>query len=255
MLVVEVDGRPARAVDVLARAVPGDAHYTAMQVRGGAVRGLAHHLARLDAATRELFDQPLDGDAVRRHVRHALATAGAADAASVRVDVFRAAPGAAASVMVTVGRAAEAPAAPQRLAVARYARPFAHLKHAGTFAQVHHARLARRAGFDDALLVAPGDLVAETTIANVGFLDGGDVVWPEAPALAGITMQVLAPLLRSVRRPVPLAGLGRFDGAFLANSHGIAAVGSVDGAALPPTDAALVRAVTDAYESVPHDPL
>jgi branched-subunit amino acid aminotransferase/4-amino-4-deoxychorismate lyase len=204
-------------------------HYTSMQVRGGAVRGLARHLERLDAANREVFGRPLAGDDVRTRIREALR--GALDAA-VRVVVLED------GMVVEVSPPVDPPVVPQRLRSAPYARPFAHLKHLGTFAQAHHARLARAAGFDDTLLVGPDGLVTETSVANIGFLAGERVVWPEAPVLRGTTMQLLeAALARagtpSAHRPVRLADLAGFDGAFLANSRGVSPVRGVDGVALP----------------------
>jgi hypothetical protein len=43
-----------------------------MQVREGRARGLSLHLARLDAAHRDIYGKPLDGDLVRARIRHAL---------------------------------------------------------------------------------------------------------------------------------------------------------------------------------------
>jgi branched-subunit amino acid aminotransferase/4-amino-4-deoxychorismate lyase len=225
-------------------------HYTSMQVRGGAVRGLARHLERLDAADREVFGRPLDADDVRERVREALR--GALDAA-VRVVAL------ADGLVVEVGPAADPPAAPQRLRPVPYARPFAHLKHLGTFAQAHHARLARGAGFDDALLVGPDGLVTETAIANIGFLDGDRVVWPSAPVLHGTTMQLLDVALAragtpSARRPVRLADLAGFDGAFLANSRGVSPVAEVDGVELPAAPQRLAR-LAALYAAVPAEAL
>ena len=65
----------------------GSGHFTALQVRDGKTLGLEFHLARLDAATRELFGLGLDGDRVRRYFRHTLADD--VEDATVRVNVFR----------------------------------------------------------------------------------------------------------------------------------------------------------------------
>ena len=84
-MTAELDGRPVDADAARVLALGSYGHFTAMQVRNGATRGLALHLARLDAANRELFDLSLDGDRVRARIRHAL---GDRTDASVRVYVF-----------------------------------------------------------------------------------------------------------------------------------------------------------------------
>ncbi|WP_249375526.1 hypothetical protein [Streptomyces sp. I05A-00742] len=83
---IEVDGRPVPADPLFLSLLGGYGHMTAMEIRDGRVRGLDLPLARLDAATRELFGEGLDGGTVRDRVRQALRSAGTADAA-VRVYV------------------------------------------------------------------------------------------------------------------------------------------------------------------------
>ena len=72
---LEVDGRTATLEDVWALDRSATGHFTAMQVRDRRTPGMAFHLARLDAATRELFGMGLDGERVRGCIRHALGTA------------------------------------------------------------------------------------------------------------------------------------------------------------------------------------
>ena len=84
---IEINGGPATAGQLAHPAIINYGHVTAMQVRGGAVRGLGLHLARLDAATRELFGTGLDGELVRAHARHALGTD--TPDASLRISVFQ----------------------------------------------------------------------------------------------------------------------------------------------------------------------
>ncbi|MEV7091127.1 aminotransferase class IV [Streptomyces sp. NPDC093085] len=253
-LTVEVDGRPATADDLRLRALDSYGHFTALQVRDGRTRGLAHHLARLDAATRELFGTGLDGARVREVLRHAL---GGVRAASARVHVHRPADAPEPTLMVTVAPPVAPAARPQGLMSVPYQRPVPHIKHLGGFAQIHYRRLAGRAGFDDALLVDAAGVVSESAIANIAFWDGTSLVWPDAPALTGITMALLEPLLPAagipcVRREVTLAGLGSYRAAFLTNSHGIAPVGRIDGTVLP-GDEALSRRVSEVYEGVAWD--
>lgn len=61
---VEIDGRAPTAEQLTRAALDNYGHFSAMQVRDRAVRGLRLHLDRLDAANRELFDRPLNGDRV-----------------------------------------------------------------------------------------------------------------------------------------------------------------------------------------------
>ncbi|MER5277448.1 aminotransferase class IV [Streptomyces sp. NPDC002809] len=228
----EFDGHPATEDDLRAAAFFTYGHFTAMQVRGGRVRGLDLHLERLDAANRELFELPLDGGPVRELIRHALGAAGAADA-SVRVHGLRP-PGAdATTVMVTVRGPARMSPEPVGLMSVPYARTAPHLKRPGDFGQTYYGNLARRAGFDDALLTLPDGAVTEGAITNIGFWDGTSVVWPQAPALLGITMALLEQELpgagvHSVRRPVTKDGLGAYRSAFVTNSQGMAPVARVD---------------------------
>jgi branched-subunit amino acid aminotransferase/4-amino-4-deoxychorismate lyase len=243
---VELDGRPVDA-ETLWSTTSRFGHFTAMQVRSGRTRGLALHLRRLEAANRELFDAPLDGERVRGLIRHAL---GDVEDASVRVYVHEADPEPA--IVVTV-RDPGGVTSPQRLMSVRYQRPDAHLKHLAT-GQAYYLRLAQRSAFDDALLTADDGLVSETAIANVGFLDSDGIVWPDAPLLAGITMQLLERELPSRRARVRLEDIASFEGAFLSNARGVAVVSDVDGATLR-AGAPRLQAVADAYDAVAWDRL
>lgn len=250
---VEINGRAATIEQLSAAAPAGYGHFTAMQVRNGRVRGLAMHLARLGAANQEMFGEALDTAAVLGHIRHALG--GRSRDASVRVYVYEAPDGPA--VMVTVRPPAGMPAGPWRLRTVPYLRSLAHIKHIGDFGQGYFRRLALREGFDEALLTGPGGEIAEGSITNIGFSDGTGVVWPAAPALAGITMQLVERALPgcgvpSRHAPVRLSDLGSFTAAFVTNSHGTAPVGQIDGLTVP-VDAALIRAVAQAYESAAWD--
>lgn len=245
---IEIEGHPPSAEALWATA-SGFGHFTAMQVRGGRTRGLELHLTRLEAANHELFGVGLDGDRVREFVRHAL---GDFVYASVRVYVFESADEPV--VMVTVKEPAE-PTTPQRLLPVEYQRPDAHLKHLAT-GQGYYSRVARRSGFDDALLTATDGYISESATANVAFLDDG-VVWPEGPFLHGITMQLLERALpeagvRSRRTPVRLADIPSFRGAFVSNARGLALVSGIDSLSLS-TDPARMRAVADVYASLPWD--
>jgi len=221
-----------------------------MQVRGGRARGLDLHLARLEAANRELFDADLDAERVRELIRHALD--GITDA-SVRVYVHEA--GIGPTTVVTVKEPGDV-TSPQRLRSVRYQRPDAHLKHLATD-QGYHSRVARQRGFDDALLTGDAGIVSESATANIGFFDASAVVWPDAPMLRGITMQLLDRELpaRGVtvrRQPIHVPDIASFEGAFLSYARGIAVVSGVDDATLPENPARM-QILTDAYDAVPWD--
>ncbi|MFD4696788.1 aminotransferase class IV family protein [Streptomyces niveus] len=247
--IIEVNGEPATEAALRVPALDSYGHFTAMQVRGGRVRGRDLHLARLDAATRELFGAGLDGERVRELLRHALRDV---SDASARVYVHWPAGDEDARVMVTVRPPQTKPDRPHGLMSVPYARPLPHIKHLGGFAQTHFLRAAGRAGFDEALLTAPGGLVTEGAITNIAFWDGTSVVWPQAPSLLGITMALLEPRLPSVRRQVTLADLPSYASAFLTNSQGIAPVDRIDDVRFT-VDPELMGTVKAAYESVEWD--
>lgn len=255
ILRVEVDGHPPTAEELWYPALVNHGHITVMQVRDGRTRGLDLHLRRLDDATRELYGTGLDGDLVRDRVRHALGED--LRDASVRLSVFRPGDDGPVSAMVAVRPPATMPDTPQKLRSVAYERPLAHVKHAGSFAQIEFGRAAERDGFDDALLVGPGGIVSETAIANLGCYDGSAVVWPDAPSLTGITMRLVEDGLaeRGVparRGTVRLADLPSFRAVFVTNSSGVAPVGRVDDLSLP-ADAEFMTALAETYDAVPWD--
>jgi branched-subunit amino acid aminotransferase/4-amino-4-deoxychorismate lyase len=249
MAQIEIDGQDATVAQLRAASVAHYGHFTAMQVRDGRVRGLDLHLARLDAANREVFGAGLDTAQLRHQVRHALAET--SRDASVRICVYETPDGTA--VMVTVRPPAGPPATPWRLRTVPYQRPVAHIKHLADFGQSYFRQLALRNQFDEALLTGAAGAISEGSITNIAFADGDGLVWPSAPALAGITMQILERALPgqgvpSRHAPVHTADLGSFTAAFATNSHGIAAIGQIDDLVLP-VDDTLTRLLTAAYES------
>ncbi|HXD84167.1 MAG TPA: aminotransferase class IV family protein [Rudaea sp.] len=227
---LELNGGPADADDLRHPVQTNYGHFTAMRVEDGCVRGLDLHLDRLQSATRELFGSKLDRERVRGYLRHALN--GAAGAWSLRVNVFartldREHMDRPVEVDVLVG-ASPAPAPetqPLRVKSFIYAREAAHIKHVGTFALFHHRRLARQAGFDDALFVDASGHISEGSIWNIGFVDrDGAVVWPQAPQLDGVGMRLVdaglaSQGMSSYTRPVHLGDLDMFRAAFFSNAN------------------------------------
>ena len=225
---IELNGAAATADDLRHLVQTNYGHFSAMRVEGGGVRGLDLHLARIEAATLELFGTPVDRQRVRACLRHAIG--GDPAPLSLRVNVFsralnreRMADAAEPDVLVTVTPAARAPVQPLTVKSFRYTRTLAHLKHVGTFPLFHFRRLAQQAGFDDALFIDASGCVEEGSVWNIGFFDGDGVVWPDAPHLTGVSMQLLQTGLQrhgvsSTMQTVSLDGLGRFRAAFFTNS-------------------------------------
>jgi branched-subunit amino acid aminotransferase/4-amino-4-deoxychorismate lyase len=133
-----------------------------------------------------------------------------------------------------------------------YERPVAHVKHVGGFGQFYFGRRAERAGFDDALLVDRDGVVSEGAITNLACHDGSSVVWPDAPALEGVTMGLLERVLPSRRAPVRVADLPSYATVLVTNSWGVTAVERVDDVRLP-VDESIVKTVREAYGAVPWD--
>lgn len=224
-----IDGRWVKADEPATLAIVNYGHFTAMQVRDGRVRGLDVHLSRVDDAHRELFGHGLDrgwirgqwADAVRENPN-----------ASLRA-TFYDGPAGEKHVVIVVRAPVEPANAPQRLRSVHYVRPFAHLKHVGTFAQIRHGEQAEQAGYDDALLVDEERYVAETTMANIGFCREDRLIWPAGPALHGIGQQLLSDSALQAGLGVEFAAvsldeLDIFDGAFTINSVGVVAVEQID---------------------------
>lgn len=224
----ELNGRPVDVDGLRALALVNYGHFSSMPVQDGGVRGLDLHLERLRHATHALFATALDVDATRAWMRQAVA--GTVGALSLRVTVFsraldrdRLLQPAAPDVLVATTPARALDPVPLRVRSVRYQREAPQIKHVGTFGLFHQKRLAQAAGYDDALFVDAGGAVAEGSIWNVGFFDGERVVWPDAPALRGVSMQLLQDGLR--RRGVPtevrridLDGIGAFRAAFFTNT-------------------------------------
>jgi branched-subunit amino acid aminotransferase/4-amino-4-deoxychorismate lyase len=225
---IELNGSPATAEDLRHLVQTNYGHFSAMQVREGSVRGLDLHLDRIEAATRELFGALIARERVRACLRHAID--GSDAPLALRVNVFaralnrdRPAAPVPPDILVTVTPAARASSAALCVKSFAYTRTLPHIKHVGTFPLFHYRRLAQQAGFDDAVFVDANGHVEEGSIWNIGFFDGEGVVWPDAPQLTGVSMQLLqAGLVRtgvpSTVRPISLRDVRQFRGAFFTNS-------------------------------------
>jgi len=257
---IELNGHAPSVADLRALALLNYGHFTSMQVRDRGVRGLRLHVQRLVDATRELFGSDLDTDHLRLCMRHALA--GDADA-SMRVTVYsrafdrmNPAPAVDVDVLVSVAPPRAAQTSPIRVRSVGYERVLPRIKHVGTFGLFHHLRVARLAGFDDALFTTGAGEICEGSTWDIGFLDGEQAIWPTAPALHGITRQLVESGLRArgievESRAVFLRDVERFSSAFALNSAGAARpIVGVDDMPLQ-VDAAFTALLADAHDSHP----
>ena len=207
--VVQRNGRTANARDLGPLAFAGYAHFTAMQVRGGKVRGLDLHLARLRAASLALFGEALPDDRVQACLRAAVG-AGPADLSltatmsSPTGEFTVAVPGTAPEMLVRTGPAAAGPAGPLSLATVEHERVLPGIKHVGEVAKTYFLRQAAGQGLDDAAFVDRAGRIGEATIWNLAFWDGQAVIWPQADLLSGITMGIL-------RRQLDRLGIAQRD--------------------------------------------
>ena len=237
---VEINGKAPQPDDLRILAATNYGHFTAMQIENGCVRGLQLHLDRLERATKILFGGNLDRDQVRNWMRHAIE--GDLRKLSLRVNVFsrtfnRERPGDSVDVdvLVAVGKPSAQKDSPLRVKSFAFERTLPEVKHIGTFPLFHYRRLAQDAGFDDAVFVDRQDCLSEGSIWNIGFVDNdANVVWPDAPQLRGVSMQLLQNGLAragigGAARSVPLANLRAFRAAFFTNSaQPIRAISRID---------------------------
>ena len=254
-----INGREPEMGELARLAQINYGHFTSLQVRSRAARGFSLHLQRLAAATRELFGSELDTGQVRMQLRALLDDA----PCSVRITVFstvfdrgqpeRPVP---TDVLMAITAARTPPAKPLRLRSVVHERTLPAIKHVGTFGVFHELRRARRDGFDDALLCTPSGEVSEGTTWNIGFVDGGKIVWPLAPALAGITRQLLDRGLRgsgisTESRHIRLDELAAYRACFIVNAGSVGPmVEGIDDIRFS-VDAELPRLIESAYASQP----
>ena len=202
-------------------------HYTAMLVERGRVRGLARHLERLDRDAWVVFGRGLPEEDVRAAVRAATAEVTTPVAAKVTVvspgfDPRDELVAEQLDVIVETFPLRDA-GTPLSVRTAGYRRDLPQVKHVGTFGLFYQRRLARMAGFDDALFAAD-DEISEGATWNICFRDAaGTIVWPSAPALPGVSAALIQNGLSRLGhkhevRPVTVADLAGFEAAFASNA-------------------------------------
>ncbi|MDI1327390.1 MAG: aminotransferase class IV [Brevundimonas sp.] len=259
-----VDGQPATADDLTHVALVNYGAYTSFRVEEGGVRGLDLHLSRLEAEAVELFGAPVGEARLRELMRAAVAGRGAC---WLRVSLFspeigprtpdwRGRP----KVMIAASPPPSPLAESVRVQVQTYARETPHLKHVATFGLIRARRLARAAGFDDALFVDVEGQVSEGSLWNIGFISGTDVTWPQAPMLAGVAQALVQRGLGQSgftgrTAPVHVDDLGGFDAAFICNSATPACAVTAIGDQAFATSPAIIDRLKAAWASNPVQPI
>lgn len=250
-----INGRAATWEHMLPVATQNFGHITMLQMRGGRVRGLEHHLRRLDVANRELFGRALPDASVIDGLR---ALAGSSLDATVRVNVFEGA--GSENVMITATPPIEPEWQPARFSLVSHERDMPHLKHVGSFGLSLRQRQAVDGGHDGAVFFDRHGTLTEATIWNVGFFDGDTVVWPSAPSLRGVSQIIIDEGLAAngveIRyEAIRVQALDRYRAAFLSNSttygRPLQAIGDTTFQA--PYDTR--RTIRDAYERTPWLPV
>lgn len=249
--VAQLNGRTATAEELAPLAFAGFAHFTAMQVRDGQVRGLDLHLDRLRTASLELFDDALPDDRIRSYVREALKSGPADVSLTVTVHL----PGDL-EVLVRTRPPASGPAGPLALTAVEHERALPAFKHTGEMAKTYYRRRAISEGFDDAAFVDRRGRLSEATIWNLACWDGDTVVWPDADLLAGTTMGVVQRRLGALGVPqrvqeVTLAESPGLAGAVVMNSWTPGIAVRRIGATPLPEAPSFVAALHRAYETEP----
>ncbi|ALQ95762.1 aminotransferase class IV family protein [Xylella fastidiosa] len=239
MKLILCNGVPANATQLATLALVNYGHFTTLQVRGGAARGLKLHLCRLERATQRLFGSMLDIAALRAQLCAGLAAFCQADA-SLRITVYATAfdvraplRPVAVDTLLAISSPSVLSTAAVRVRSVPFVRSLPDLKHVGTFPQFALRRDALAAGFDDALFVHDDGRLLEGTFWNLGFWDGQCVTWPEGPVLAGTQQALLRVGLEQLGvpqavRPLQHADLGRFVAAFLCNARGQQPLSAID---------------------------
>jgi len=255
-----LNGKPVDVDQLKVLGLTNYGHLTSMRVDAGRVRGLTLHLDRLSRDCRALFGAELDQDEVRSYVRQVVEGSTGPMVARVTVfdpDLDPAHPASTSSpqVLVTTRAASSLPPSPLMLTARRYEREVPAVKHVGLFGTMYHRRQAQLAGFEDVLFVDGEGFISEGATWNIGLIEGDEVVWPQAPALPGVTMALIRQERTGLQRRVNVSELGRFTGAFVSNAavgvRGIAAIDAIRWADAAP----LVAQIRKEYGAIPGEPL
>jgi 4-amino-4-deoxychorismate lyase len=233
---MELNGVPVQVEDLKTLWLSNYGHFTVLPVKNAKVRGLSLHMGRLQQNTQILYGCGIDTARVLAFVRHAIDVT--TEPLSVRVNVFSRSglskiiveP----DILITVSSMPDEALMPLRVQSTQYERDLPQVKHVGTFGRNYRYRLAQLNGFDDILFTDASGSISEGSSWNVGLFDGQRIVWPSAPVLPGIAMQLIQAGLKKNGIPfevreVRLQDLPTFRSAFCTNVLvGAQAIASID---------------------------
>ncbi|AGI24534.1 hypothetical protein H681_13320 [Pseudomonas sp. ATCC 13867] len=259
--ITQRNAQSASAADLAPLAFAGYAHFTAMQVRDGGIRGLDLHLERLRNASQRLFGQSHADEEIHAALRAALEQAPADTSLMATVyspagEFTVAGPEHWPELLVRTAPPSDGPQGPLSLAIAGHERVLPEIKHVGEVAKTWYLREAVAAGFDDAIFADQRGRLSEATIWNLAFWDGESVIWPRAKMLAGTTQGILQRQLAAlgVRQAVlsiDRQDLPRLAGAVVMNSWTPAVpVNRIAEVEIPPAPA-FVELLRSAFEAEP----
>ncbi|MFF7125275.1 MULTISPECIES: aminotransferase class IV [unclassified Streptomyces] len=257
-----VNGLPVSVEQMTTLALTNYGHFTTMRLDDGGVRGLSLHLARLVQDCAAVFGARLDPERVLSCVRQEVGRR--AGPLIVRVTVFdpaldlaRPAEKADPHILVTTRPAGALSPPPLRVRSLAFHRDAAAVKHVALFGQLRMRRAAQLAGFDDVLFTDSDGRISEGCTWNIGFVDeAGQVVWPDAEILPGVTMRLLRTAhAESTTRTVRIAELRSMRAAFATSAAvGVRAIHGVDDTRFPDDDAVLAT-LREAYAALPTEHL
>ena len=224
----QLNGHAVAESDLITLGLVNLGHFTSMRVDDGHIRGLSLHLDRLVQNCAQVFNTSLDQERTLDLIRQAVTADGhtATGSFTIRVTVYdpdldMGHPGGDAnpSILVTTRPAADGPLPPLTVAIAEYQREVPGVKHIGLFGTMYYRRQAQRAGFNDVLFADADGLISEGATWNVGFITAdGQVAWPKADVLDGVTMRLLQERSDHTVTPVSREDLGGMAAAFATNT-------------------------------------
>ena len=254
-----LNGAPVTLADLPKLATLNTGHFTAMQISAGKVKGRQLHLDRLEASSITLFGCSVPVEKLLSYIRTSVGDS----FCSLRVHIFSAAanPGTITpddlQVLVIRSAPVEMNTTPMAVGLAEYERFMPYIKHAGiSIGLQYYKRHALLNGYDDVLYTTARGHISEGSIWNIGFYDGVGFIFPSAPALPGIMLQLIMDGLERLKIPfrrdwVHTRQLGSFKAAFAMNSitaaQPIRQIYDVDF----PVEAAVFNMLEEAYDQIP----